>query len=153
MALSITSPAFKEDGKLPQKYTCRGQGVSPPLLWTNAPVQTRAFALVMEDLDAPGGIFTHWLIFNIPGESTGLPENVPREENLPGGIQQGSNDFNHTGYGGPCPPDGASHRYRLTLYALDQPIELETCSDKTRLLMAMDGHVLEQAQIKTTYGG
>ncbi len=152
MALSIASPVLGKSERLPKKYTCRGQDVSPPLLWMNAPVQTQAFALVMEDLDAPGGIFTHWIIYNIPGESTGLPENVPREEKLPGGIQQGSNDFNHTGYGGPCPPDGRPHHYRLTLYALNQPIELEACSDKTKLLMAMDGYVLEEAQLIAIYG-
>lgn len=114
----LKSPAFSNNGKIPRKYSRRGGNVSPPLTWENPPAGTRSYVLTVKDPDAPGGTFTHWVIFNIPGDLTRLPEGVPREKTLANGAQQARNDFRGTGYGGPDPP-GGTHRYVFRLIALD----------------------------------
>ncbi|MFW6112670.1 MAG: YbhB/YbcL family Raf kinase inhibitor-like protein, partial [Chloroflexota bacterium] len=124
MALSVYSAAFKEGGRIPQKYTCKGQDISPPLKWENAPDETRAFTVIVDDRDAPGGVFTHWVLFNLPASTSELPAAIPAQERLPGGALQGKNDFGRIGYSGPCPPPGPAHHYRFTVYALDKPLEL-----------------------------
>ena len=105
----------------------------------------------MDDPDAPGGVFTHWLLFNIPPDSRELPEAVPAQAELASGALQGKTDFGRTGYGGPCPPPGRPHRYQFTLYALDQPLDLEGGASKKQLLSAMEGHILAQGQLTGTY--
>ncbi len=151
MALSITSTAFKEGGKIPDRYTCQGQDISPPLTWSKPPEGTQSFALIMDDPDAPGGVFTHWVIFNIPSDSRGLPEAVPTQDKLPSGAVQGKNDFSRIGYSGPCPPPGRAHQYKFTLYALDQPSDLKAGVSKKQILNAMQGHVLAQCQLMGVY--
>jgi len=151
MTLSISSQAFQEGESIPARFTCEGDDVSPPLSWDEPPQGTRSFALIMDDPDAPVGVFTHWVILNIPPDSRKLPEALATQAELPGGARQGKNDFGRTGYGGPCPPPGRPHRYRFTLYALDQPLELKAGASKKQVLEAMSGHILAQGQLTGTY--
>lgn len=117
MALSISSPVFQEGEGIPAKYSCEGQDISLPLAWGEPPAGTNSFALIVDDPDAPGRVFTHWVLFNLPADSRELPEAVPTQPQLSSGALQGKNDFGKTGYGGPCPPPGRPHRYQFTLYA------------------------------------
>ena len=151
MALTVSSSAFKEGDRIPAKYTCQGQDVSPSLAWSEPPAGAQSFALIMDDPDAPGGVFTHWVLFNIPSDSRNLPEAVPTQAELASGVVQGKNDFGRTGYGGPCPPPGRPHQYQFTLYALDQPLDLRGGTSKKQLLSAMEGHILGQGQLTGTY--
>ncbi len=104
MTLSVSSQAFQEGESIPIKYTCEGQDVSPPLTWSESPAGTQSFALIVDDPDAPGGVFTHWALFNLSADSRELPEAVPSQTQLPDGSLQGKNDFGRLGYSGPCPP-------------------------------------------------
>ena len=151
MVLSVSSAAFQEGERIPSKYTCQGQDVSPPLAWSESPVGTQSFALIMDDPDAPGSVFTHWVLFNIPSDSHELPEAVPTQDQLPSGALQGKNDFGRIGYGGPCPPPGRPHRYQFTIYALDQPLGLKAGSSKRQVLDAMQHHILAQHQLTGMY--
>ena len=151
MALSISSPAFQDAEKIPIRYTCQGQDVSPPLAWGEPPAGTKSFALIVDDPDAPGGAFTHWVLFNIPSDTRQLPEAVATQAQLPGGALQGKNDFGQIGYGGPCPPPGAPHRYRFILYALDQALNLKAGVSKKQVLDAMQRHILAQGQLTGKY--
>jgi len=151
MVLAVSSPAFQEGGKIPTKYTCDGQDVSPALTWGEPPVDTRSFVLIVDDPDAPGGVFTHWVLLNLPAGSRELPEGVPAKAQLPNGSVQGKNDFGRIGYGGPCPPRGRPHRYRFTLYALDKPLDVKAGASKTKVIGAMQGHILAQGQLTGMY--
>lgn len=151
MVLPVSSPAFQAGDRIPAKYTCQGQDVSLPLEWGQPPAGTESLALIMDDPDAPGGVFTHWVLFSIPSHSRELPEAVLAQAQLPNGALQGNNDFGKIGYGGPCPPPGQPHRYRFTLYALDQPLELEAGVSKKQLLAAMEGHILAQGRLTGLY--
>ena len=151
MALVVSSSAFQEGGEIPTKYTCEGQDVSPALTWSEPPAETRSFTLIVDDPDAPVGVFTHWVLFNLPADSRGLPEAVPTQAQLPDGSLQGKNDFGKIGYGGPCPPPGRPHRYQFTLYALDQTLDLKAGASKKQVLDAMQGHILAQGRLTGTY--
>jgi len=151
MGISLSSTAFKDGEEIPARYTCDGEHISPPLEWGEPPPGTQAFALIMDDPDAPMGVFTHWVIFNIVSDSRQLTEAIPTQGQLPGGFLQGRNDFGKTGYGGPCPPAGPHHRYQFTLYALDQPLDLKAGISKEQLLSAIQGHVLAQGQLTGRY--
>ena len=151
MTIAVSSPAFKEGERIPTKYTCEGQDVSPPLTWSQISPGAQSLVLIADDPDAPVGVFTHWVIFNLPPDSQGLPEAVPVEKQLPSGAIQGENDFGKIGYGGPCPPPGSPHHYQFTLYALDQPLDLKAGVSKKQLLAAMQGHILAQGQLTGTY--
>ena len=151
MALSLSSPVFQEGEKIPVKYTCDGQDMSPPLMWGEPPPGTQAFALIMDDPDAPGGVFTHWVIFNLPVDSREFPEAVPRDNQLENKALQGMTDFGRVGYGGPCPPPGPAHHYLFSLYALDQPLDLNAGASKKQVLDAMHGHILAQGQLTGIY--
>lgn len=114
--MRLSSSAFAPGGRIPTRYTCDGENVSPPLAWSDVPEATRSFALVCADPDAPGGTWYHWAIYDIPPTARALPEGIPTASAQP---PQGTNDFRHPGYGGPCPPPGrGSHRYVFTLYAV-----------------------------------
>jgi len=147
-AFRVWSPAFPPGGRIPRVYTCDGRDHSPPLRWTGAPVGTRSFVLIMDDPDAPGGTFTHWVLFDIPATRTELPEALPR-----GTVgKAGTTSFGRAGYGGPCPPSGV-HRYVFTLYALDVPsLGLREGSPRSAVERAMRGHVLATAQYIGRYG-
>jgi Raf kinase inhibitor-like YbhB/YbcL family protein len=151
MALTVSSSAFQEGSEIPARYTCEGQDVSPALTWKEPPAGTQSFALIMDDPDAPGGVFTHWVLFNLPADSRGLSEAVPTQPQLPDGSLQGKNDFGRSGYGGPCPPSGRPHRYQFTLYALDQTLDLKVSASKKQVIDAMQGHILAQGRLTGTY--
>ncbi len=153
MAFSLTSTAFKEGTAIPVKHTCDGGDVSPPLAWSGAPPGTAAFALIADDPDAPVGTWVHWVLYNLPGTATQLPEQVSKTDALPdlGGALQGRNDFRRPGYGGPCPPPGPAHRYFFKLYALDAAVKLKAGAQKKDVEVAMQGHVLATAQLMGTY--
>lgn len=151
MVLEVSSPAFQDGDRIPAKYTCEGQDVSPLLAWSEPPVGTQSLALIVDDPDAPGGVFTHWVLFNIPSDSRELPEAVLARTQLPSGALQGESDFGKIGYGGPCPPPGRPHRYQFTFYALDQHLDLKAGVSKKQLLDAMQGHILAQGRLMGTY--
>ena len=150
MTLTITSTAFAAGKPIPADYSCDGKGISPPLAWSGAPAGTQAFALIMDDPDAPSGTYVHWVIYNVPAASQGLSEGIPGDAKLVDGTLQGSNSSRRTGYAGPCPPSG-THRYFIKLYALDTNLELASGASKEQLLKAMQGHVLAQGDLMGTY--
>jgi Raf kinase inhibitor-like YbhB/YbcL family protein len=116
--MQLNSTAFREGERIPRCYTCDGENISPPLSWTTPPTKTKSFAVLCEDPDAPGKMWHHWAIFDIPAAQRTLPEDIPRGD-LPEGLRQARNDFHRTGYDGPCPPHGhGRHRYRFRLLAL-----------------------------------
>jgi len=146
----LQSPAFENGGEIPAKYGCRGSDLSIPLKFGNVPEGAKSLALIMEDPDAPMGLFVHWVIYNMPADLGGLPEGIPPEPMLDLGIRQGVNDFRKIGYGGPCPPD-RPHRYFLKLYALDVPLPLDPGLSRTELLEAMRGHLIDEAELMGIY--
>jgi hypothetical protein len=149
--LTLTSPGFAEGQTLRRSYTADGGDVSPALRWSQAPAGTRSFAIIFRDVDAPGGTFTHWLIYNIPGTASDLAEGVPRQERLEDGSVQGMNDFEAIGYRGPSPQPARPHNYHFELYALDTTLPVETGVKAARLLEMMAGHVLATAKLMGTY--
>ena len=149
--MELKSPSFQEGAKIPRKYTCEGWDFSPPLEWNDVSDKAQSLALLMDDPDAPSGVFTHWILFNLPPNSRELLEGVSPVPRLPSGTLQGKNDFGKFGYGGPCPPPGSPHHYRFTLYALDQQLEIEAGASKKQLLKAIDGHILIQSRLTGTY--
>jgi Raf kinase inhibitor-like YbhB/YbcL family protein len=151
MNIPVTSTAFAESRPVPDKYTCTGRNVSPPLQWNNAPPGVKSFALIADDPDAPVGTWVHWVLYNLPPVTMSLAENLPPTPELPDGSRQGVNDFGQPGYGGPCPPAGKPHRYFFKIYALDTVLSLKSGATKKELLKAMDGHVLAQGQLMGTY--
>ncbi len=150
-ALTLRSGAFSAGGEIPRRYTCDGADVSPPLQWDGVPQGTKSFVLLCEDPDAPGGMWVHWVAHGIPASARQLPEGVAEVEELADGTRQGMNDFRRLGYGGPCPPRGTRHRYFFRLYALDAPLAVGPKADRARVLEAMRGHVLEEAELMGTY--
>lgn len=147
----LTSTAFKAEGKIPQKFTCDGDNLSPPLSWNGVPSGTKSFALIMHDPDAPRtGGYTHWVIYNIPSSLTQLEENVPKQEKLPGGAIQGVNDSGRLGYTGPCPPSG-THRYYFRMYALDREVDLKAGASKSDLDSALKTHILAHTELMGKY--
>lgn len=151
MELTVSSPVFQQAERIPTKYTCEGQDVSPPLTWSEPPPGTQSLALIMDDPDAPGGVFTHWVIFSIPSDSRSFPEALPTQAELPTHALQGKNGFSRIGYGGPCPPAGRPHHYQFTLYAVDQVLNLKAGVSKKQLLDAIEGHILAQGTLTGTY--
>ena len=151
MAMNLKSPAFKDDGEIPHKYTCNGSDVSPPLRWEGAPPEARSFALISEDLDAPGGTWVHWIVYDLPPEARELQEGIPSSDTLPNRARQGLNDYRKVGYGGPCPPPDPAHRYLFKLYALDSRVKLKPRATKQELLDAMKGHIVAETQLVGRY--
>ncbi len=153
MTLILTSGAFKEGGTIPARHSCDGADTSPPLAWSGTPAGAVAFALIADDPDAPAGTWVHWVLFNLPGTLTSLPEAVPKTDQLRdfGAALQGRNDFRKVGYGGPCPPPGRPHRYFFKLYVLDAALPLKAGASKQEVERAMRGHVLAEATLMGTY--
>jgi Raf kinase inhibitor-like YbhB/YbcL family protein len=147
----VQSSAFAAGGEIPREYTCDGANRSPPLSWTGAPSGTRSLALIVHDLDAPGGDFTHWVLFNLPAQLREVAPRMPPDGDLPNDARQGRNDFGRVGYAGPCPPPGPAHRYVFDLYALDSFLPLGGGARRAQVENAMRGHVLRQAQLTGTY--
>ncbi|MBI1816564.1 MAG: YbhB/YbcL family Raf kinase inhibitor-like protein [Deltaproteobacteria bacterium] len=164
-AFSLNSSAFPRKGTLPPKYTCDGSdtakdggaadmnaGISPALQWQDPPAGTKAYALVVDDLDWPSGSRVHWLLFDIPATATALPEAVPKSETLADGSRHGRNDFRNPFYQGPCPPRGdPAHQYLFTLYALDAPTGLPAGASKSQLMQAIQKHTLATAELTGKY--
>ena len=154
MSLSITSPAFQPGGPIPTQYTCEGRDASPPLAWNGVPAAAKSLVLIVDDPDAPDPAaprmtWVHWVLFNIPPGSGGLPDGVASKA-LPAGTAEGMTDFKRTGWGGPCPPIGR-HRYYFKLYALDATLTLKRHPTKKQVEQAMAGHVLAETQLMGTY--
>lgn len=150
VAIELTSKAFTDGGMIPNRYTCDGEDISPPLAWRGVPDGTRSLALTCDDPDAPVKTWVHWVLFNLPPDGGLLPEGVPPWKSLSDGIRQGHNDFGRIGYGGPCPP-GGTHRYYFRLYALDTVLELPAGINKEQLLQGMEGHVLAEGRLMGRY--
>jgi Raf kinase inhibitor-like YbhB/YbcL family protein len=151
MALRLTSTAFDNDAAIPARYTCDGDNVSPPLAWSGVPANSKSFALIVDDPDAPDPhaprmVWVHWVIYDLPANVTSLAEGVKQ---LPSGTRLGVNDFHKLGYGGPCPPIG-KHRYFFKLYALDAELGELGKATKAEVEKAMRGHVLAEAQLMGT---
>jgi hypothetical protein len=154
MAFKIESSAFSDGGRIPQKFTCEGQDLSPPLVWSEVPADARSLVLIVDDPDAPDPkaprmTWVHWVLYNIPAEATGLAEGIATQA-LPEGTREGLNDWKRTGYGGPCPPVGR-HRYFHKLYALDTRLDGLDAPTKAQVEAAMRGHVIAQAELVGTY--
>jgi len=150
MAFELTSSAFQPQAPIPLKYTCQGEDVSPPLRWSDPPREAQSFALIMDDPDAPMGTWVHWVLYNLPADARELPESVPPNADLPDSIRHGKNSWEHTGYGGPCPPSG-THRYFFKLYALDAMLDLAGGATTEQLLQATEGHALAQTELMGRY--
>jgi Raf kinase inhibitor-like YbhB/YbcL family protein len=154
MTLSIASTAFAPAGEIPARFTCEGADVSPALAWSGVPAGTQSFALIVDDPDAPDPAapkmtWVHWVLYDLPATAAGLPESVAPSA-LPAGTREGLNDWQRTGWGGPCPPIGR-HRYFFKLYALDAALGDLGRPDKAALERAMTGHVLARAELVGTY--
>lgn len=142
--MEIASPAFEHQQMIPRKYTCEGEDISPPLFFKNIPEKTQSLSLIIEDPDAPRGVFDHWIVWNLAGTTQSLEEgaDVPK---------QGKNGFNVSHYRGPCPPPGKPHRYFIKVYALDIALNLPEGSSKKSLLDAMEGHILGEGELIGIY--
>jgi len=151
MSLQISSAAFSAGEAIPRKFTCDGPDASPQLKWNDAPANTQSIALIMDDPDAPGGTWVHWVLYDLPANNRELSEGVAKQEQLPSGARQGRNDFGKIGYGGPCPPPGKPHRYFFKLYALDTMLGGAKITNKADLLAAMKGHIVAQAELMGKY--
>jgi Raf kinase inhibitor-like YbhB/YbcL family protein len=156
MLLKLSSSAFKPKGSIPKENACDGADVSPALSWSGAPKGTASFALIMEDPDAPAGVWVHWVVYDIPAGEKGLAAAAPKADALPDGARHGLawgvNAFDRVGYSGPCPPPGKPHRYVFTLFALDKKLNLPARKPKPELVKAMEGHILAQAELIGLYG-
>jgi Raf kinase inhibitor-like YbhB/YbcL family protein len=150
MSLKITSKAFANGEMIPSKYTCDGPNTSPALTWSGLPEGTKELALIVDDPDAPSGLFVHWVIYHISPTITELEEGIPPAETLPNGARQGTNGFHKIGYGGPCPPSG-THRYFFHLYALNTQLALHAGASRADFDAAMSGHTLEKAELMGRY--
>lgn len=149
--MQLTSNAFDPNAAIPLQYTCKGEDISPALSWNAPPTGTQSFALIVDDPDAPGKPFTHWVLYDLPSDLRQLPENVSPDPILLTGGVQGKNDFDRYGYGGPCPP-GGTHRYIFQLYALDTLLDLAPGESKNDVIEAMKGHILASAELVGRYG-
>lgn len=150
MDIELKSKAFDNGGVIPEKYTCDGDDISPPLSWKSVPKETKSIALICDDPDAPTGTWVHWVVYNLPPDLRELKENIIPERKIENGGIQGMNDFKKIGYGGPCPP-GGTHRYFFKIYALDTVIDLGPGATKSHLLIAMEGHILAKEDLMGKY--
>lgn len=142
---AFSSPAFAQGAAIPAKYTCEGQDVSPPLEWNGARATTKSFALIVDDPDAPGGTWTHWILFDIPAGTAGLAEGSK------GVGLEGTTSWDKAGWGGPCPPSG-THRYFFKLLALDLPsLGKGAGAARADVEAATSGHVVGRATWMGTY--
>ena len=144
--VTLMSPAFEANTAIPKQYTCSGADKSPPLIWQNQNPQTKSYALIVSDPDAPGGNWNHWVLFNIPAQITQLEEGAQTPE----GAISGTNSWNVTGYKGPCPPSG-THHYVFTLYVLDTLLKLTESATDKEVMQAMQNHILDQVELTGFY--
>lgn len=149
--MKIECGDFQADGDIPVKFTCQGEDVSPALSWNGIPPGAASLVLLCEDPDAPGGLWVHWVAYDLPASADGLPEAVPKRPDIPSGGHQGMNDFGRVGYGGPCPPFGPAHRYHFRLYALDRRLGLPPKAARADVVKAMKGGILGHAELMGRY--
>ena len=142
--MKITSSAFHEGGNIPSKFTCDGSDTSPPLQISGVPSEAKSLVLIADDPDAPGGLFTHWLVWNIPPQTNSIAEG-----SAPKGVQ-GANDFGKSGYRGPCPPQG-THRYSFKVFALDRELDLRSGAKRGQVDGAMKGHIIAHGELVGRY--
>jgi Raf kinase inhibitor-like YbhB/YbcL family protein len=154
MTLKLTTTAFIPGAEIPARFTCEGEDIAPRLDWQGVPANTRSLVLIVDDPDAPDPgaprmTWVHWVLYNLPPDAPGLPEGATSAD-LPPGTQEGVNDWNRGGYGGPCPPIGR-HRYFHKLYALDVRLPVLERPTRADIQKAMAGHIIEQAELIGTY--
>jgi Raf kinase inhibitor-like YbhB/YbcL family protein len=149
-SFDLTSSSL-QTGAFPKQFTCDGADTSPELAWSQPPPSTKSFALLVIDRDAPIGSFVHWIIYNLPADQRELPEGQPKIATLPNGSQQGQNDFDKIGFGGPCPPGKSAHRYVFNLYALDTKLTLPANPTRDQLANALRSHIQARGQLTATY--
>ena len=148
MTLTLRSPAFGDGDTIPRVHTCDGEDVSPPLEWSGVPSDAAELALVVEDPDAPGGTFVHWVLWGLGAGQPGLGRGQ-----VPAGAREGRNDFGRIGWGGPCPPRGSDpHRYVFTLLALSDPLAVEAGAPVDTVKRATEGMVLAEGRLTARYG-
>ena len=143
--MKISSTAFENEGMIPEKYTCYGVNVNPPLKFEEIPEGTKSLALIVDDPDAPVGLWVHWLVWNIDPKTSEIQEN-----SVPNGATQGTTSFGTVGYGGPCPPSG-THRYLFKIFALNTEIDLDSAGDKAALESRMEEHIIDKAMYMGKY--
>src|ERR1043166_4712962 len=142
--MKITSSAFQQGANIPSKFSCDGANTSPPLQISDVPSEAKSLVLIVDDPDAPSGLFTHWTVWNISAQNSTIAEG-----STPKGTQ-GTNDFGKSGYGGPCPPSG-THRYYFRIFALDRELDLASGAKRSQLDAAMKGHVVAQGMLMGRY--
>jgi hypothetical protein len=150
MSLKLSSSAFENEQTIPDICSKKGGNISPELSWTGVPADTRSLVLIMDDPDAPSGLFTHWMVYGIDPKTNGLPQQVKNSKELQGGARQGVNGFGEIGYGGPQPPSG-THRYFFHLYALDTNSDMPAGLSRQELDGAIEGHLIEEAVLMGRY--
>jgi Raf kinase inhibitor-like YbhB/YbcL family protein len=148
-AIQIASKSFSSNGAIPDEFSCRGANISPELHWRGVSSSARALALIVEDPDAPGGSFTHWIVYNLPASINHLDEN--ESKSMPEGALAGTNDFDHQGYDGPCPPPGRAHHYHFKLTALDATLDLPDGTRGAELNAAVAKHTIASGEIVGTF--
>ncbi len=149
--IDVRSPEFNDGDPIPVRFTCDGADETPVINWQRPPAGTRSVALIMDDPDAPRGIFSHWVVFNMDGDATSVRELVGTDESTPNGVTQGLNDFGRNGYGGPCPPSGQTHEYRFNVFALIAPLSLDESAAAEDVLAAMRGTVIGHGVLSGMY--
>ncbi|MCS7299693.1 MAG: YbhB/YbcL family Raf kinase inhibitor-like protein [Spirochaetia bacterium] len=150
MSLKLSSSAFKHNDFIPAKYTCDGEDISPEIRIEGVPSKAKSLVLICEDPDAPMGTWDHWILYNIPPTNTIIPEGIKPLKEFPNGMKHGLNSWGRVGYGGPCPPSGV-HRYFFKVYALDILLELPHSATKSKVLKAMEGHIIAQSELMGKY--
>lgn len=148
--LHLTSRVFEDGGSIPQTFACDGKNISPALEWTGVPRGTENLVLIVDDPDAPAGVFTHWVVYNLPPSLRSLPQGMPPAKKLMNSERQGVNGFGNLGYGGPCPPAG-EHHYVFTLYAVSKPLDFKNPPTKDEVLKAIEGKILATAKLTGKY--
>lgn len=145
--MELVTDVFRHGQAIPQKHTCDGENVNPSFRFIDVPPETQSLVLIMDDPDAPGGTFVHWIVGKIDAQVT-----LIEEDSLPSGAELGMNGYGVGDYKGPCPPAGAPHRYSFRLYALDVYLDMNQLAPKSEVVMAMEGHVIAEAELIGTYG-
>ncbi|WP_414619929.1 YbhB/YbcL family Raf kinase inhibitor-like protein [Calothrix sp. CCY 0018] len=148
--MKLESDSFSADGLIPPEFTCDGEAISPSLKWDEPPRETQSLALIVDDPDAPGQTFVHWVLYDIPPKTRYIPQAIAPDAMLDGSGIHGTNDYEQFGYGAPCPPDG-THRYYFKLYALDISLGLAAGASKKDVEAAMEGHIVSQAELIGRY--
>jgi Raf kinase inhibitor-like YbhB/YbcL family protein len=148
MPFELTSPAFENEGVIPDRFSCKGEDISPELVWGDPPEGTQSFALVFDD---PGAPWVHWVVYNLAPVLRGLPEAIPDGETVLDTARHGVNSWGTQDFRGPCPPAGSTHRYVFILYALDSTLNFDTVPDKRQLGAAMEGHILAQVELAANF--